>query len=418
MKKLTVIHLLLPGLFMLVSHNSLHSQDNGRRKTPAMGWSSWNNFHTHIDESMIKSQADFMVANGMIDVGYEFINIDDGFFGGRDEQGTIISHPGRFPSGMDSLAGYIHSKGLKAGIYSDAGINTCASRWDADTIGAGMGLYGHTEQDLNTMLLDWNYDFIKIDWCGGFWLGLDEQIRYTEISHHIRKIRPDVVFNICRWEFPGEWAVLVADSWRISGDIDNTFESILKIIDLNVDLWRYCSPGHFNDMDMLQIGRGMSYEEDKAHFSMWCMMNSPLLAGNDLRNMSDETLSILTNKEIIALNQDPFCYQARRLVDNGDLELWARPLGSTMSGKVAVAFLNRSEESAHMSYDPDLVGIDTGKPYAVKDLWTKKEVTNPGKSGLNVEVPPHGVVVLRIEGSSKPFNVFQYDKEHASIFNR
>ena len=130
-------------------------------------------------------------------------------------------HPDRFPSGMKVLSDYIHSKGLKAGIYTDAGINTCASYWDKDSIGVGVGLFGHDEQDLTTMLLDWNYDFIKVDWCGGDWLGLDEQIRYTEIGNFIRKIRPDVVYNVCRWQFPGKWVTQVADSWRISGDISN-----------------------------------------------------------------------------------------------------------------------------------------------------------------------------------------------------
>lgn len=281
------------------------SQEIIKPQTPIMGWSSWNNFHVDINEEIIKAQADFMVSSGMADAGYSHVNIDDGFFGGRDSQGNLLVHPERFPNGMKVISDYIHSKGLKAGIYSDAGINTCASQWDKDTIGAGSGLFGHDRKDLKLMLKDWNYDFIKVDWCGGDWLGLDEQTRYTEIANIIKEIRPNTVYNICRWEFSGKWALQIADSWRISGDISNEFNSILHIIDLNADLWKYASPGHVNDMDMLQVGRGMSYEEDKSHFSMWCMMNSPLLAGNDLRSMSDETIEILTNKEIIALNQDP-----------------------------------------------------------------------------------------------------------------
>lgn len=231
-------------------------------KAPIMGWASWNNFRINIDEEIIKSQADPMISAGLDKVGYEFINIDDGFFGGRNENGTIISHPKRFPNGMKSLASYIHSKGLKAGIYSDAGINTCASFWDKDTIGVGMGLYGHDKQDLTLFLKDWNYDFIKVDWCGGEWLGLDGQSRYTQISQHIKVIKPTAIYNVCRWQFPGKWVTNVADSWRISADISNDFQSILNIIDLNADLWMYASAGHYNDMDMLQVGRGMSYEED------------------------------------------------------------------------------------------------------------------------------------------------------------
>ncbi|PWE00395.1 glycoside hydrolase family 27 protein [Marinilabilia rubra] len=390
-------------------------QDTGtpetpRPRTPIMGWSSWNNFRANISEEIIKAQADAMVATGMHEAGYTHINIDDGFFGGRDENGLLLSHPGRFPNGMKALSDYIHSKGLKAGIYSDAGINTCASYWDNDTIGSGMGLYGHEWSDLNLMLKEWNYDFIKIDWCGGDWMGLDEETRYTLLGNMIRNIRPDVVYNICRWEFPGKWAIQVADSWRISGDISNTFESVMHIVDLNADLWRCSGPGHVNDMDMLQVGRGMTYEEDKTHFSMWCMLNSPLLAGNDLTKMSDETLSILTNKELIAINQDPLVYQARRLEDLGDLELWARPLTSTMSGKVAVALLNRSDQPQIMELDLRKVAIDSSEGYVIRDCWkheTSSKSTQPTKT---YEIPAHGVVVLKITGTNPPFNIFQFEK--------
>ncbi len=376
-------------------------------QTPIMGWSSWNNFHTEINEDIIKGQADFMVSSGMADVGYSYVNIDDGFFGGRNSKGDLLVHKERFPNGMKVIADYIHSKGLKAGIYSDAGINTCGSQWDKDTISVGSGLMGHDRKDLKLMLNDWNYDFIKIDWCGGEWLGLDEETRYTQIANIIKEVKPNTVYNICRWEFPGNWALNIADSWRISGDITNEFHSILHIIDLNADLWKYASPGHVNDMDMLQVGRGMSYEEDKTHFTMWCMMNSPLLAGNDLRHMTKETIDILTNKEIIALNQDPLVYQARRLVDTGDLEVWAKPLMSTMSGKVAVTLLNRSDKTATMTFDLKTVGIDASKGYKYRDLWAKKDVENAQKETLTFEVPKHGVVVLTIDGTSKPFNVFQ-----------
>ncbi len=387
--------------------SKLNTQEIHKPQTPIMGWSSWNNFHVDINEEVIKAQADFMVSSGMADVGYSYINIDDGFFGGRDAQGDLLVHPERFPNGMKVVADYIHSKGLKAGIYSDAGINTCASHWDKDTIGVGSGLMGHDRKDLKLMLNEWNYDFIKVDWCGGDWLGLDEETRYTQIANIIKEIKPNTVVNICRWEFPGTWALQIADSWRISGDISNDFNSILHIIDLNADLWKYASPGHVNDMDMLQVGRGMTYEEDKTHFSMWCMMSSPLLAGNDLRYMTDETIAILTNKEIIALNQDPLVYQARRLVDNGDLEVWAKPLVSTMSGKVAVALLNRSDKPATISFDLDLVGLIASEGYSYRDVWAKKDFDKSTKENLGFEVAPYGVVVLTLDGTSKPFNSFQ-----------
>jgi len=381
-------------------------------KAPIMGWASWNNYRIHINEDIIKSQADAIVSSGLKDVGYTFINIDDGFFGGRDQDGKLLSHKERFPKGMKNLANYIHSKGLKAGIYSDAGINTCASYWDKDTIGAGMGLYGHDKLDLTMFLKEWNYDFIKVDWCGGEWLGLDEQIRYTEIGRQITAIKPEAIYNVCSWKFPGKWVTQIADSWRISGDIDNKFESILKIIDLNADLWIYASRGHYNDMDMLQVGRGMSYEEDKTHFSMWCMMHSPLLLGNDLTKLSKETIKIITNKDIIALNQSSFVYQARRLVDYGELEIWAKPLISTMSGEIAVALLNRSENTKTITFILKSLGLDASKEYTIIDLWTKETYPSSTRKEVTREVAGHGVVVLKIKGESLPFNVFQYkDKE-------
>ena len=377
-----------------------------RQKTPLMGWASWNSFRININEEIVMANADAMISSGLKDAGYSYINIDDGYFGGRDEKGNLLVHPGRFPKGMKVLATYIHSKGLKAGIYTEAGIITCGSYWDKDTISVGSGLWGHDEQDLTLMLKEWDYDFLKVDWCGGQWLGLDEETRYTQIGKIARDIRPDVVYNICRWQFPGKWVCNVADSWRISGDIGDSFKSIMRIVDKNAGLWIYSSPGHVNDMDMLQVGRGMSYEEDKTHFTMWCIMNSPLLIGDDLRDISDTTIAILTNKEIIALNQDPFGYQARRIVDYGELEVWAKPLISSMSGQIAIALLNRSEQTNTININLDTLGIDASKGYTLRDLWEKKDYGTSENEKVSFEVPSHGVVALRIKGTAKPFNIF------------
>lgn len=399
-----ILTLILAPCFLYAQEPSSHP------KTPMMGWSSWNNFRVDISEQVMKAQADAMVLTGLKKAGYNFINMDDGFFGGRNEKGELLVHSKRFPSGMKALADYIHGKGLKAGIYSDAGINTCASIWDKDTIGVGSGLYGHDEQDLNLMLKTWGYDFIKVDWCGGEKLGLDEEMRYTQIANHIKKIKKEALFNICRWQFPGKWAIEIADSWRISGDINNKFESILNIIDKNADLWKYSSPGHVNDMDMLQVGRGMSYEEDKSHFSMWAMMNSPLLLGNDLRTISKETLSLVTNAEVIALNQDKLGYQARRLKKSGELEIWAKPLVSTMSGLVAVTLLNRSDKSASIDLHMESLGFDLSHNYTIRDLWKHKDYPATKSTTQNFELPAHGVITLKIKGKLIPFNIFQSEK--------
>jgi alpha-galactosidase len=359
-------------------------------KPPIMGWSSWNNFHVHINEQLIKEQADAMVASGLYDAGYRFINIDDGYFGGRDSLGKLYPNKDKFPSGMRALSDYIHKKGLKAGIYTDAGKNTCGSIYDKDSLGIGVGIYGHVTQDCDQFFKDWNYDFLKVDWCGGKVQMLDEQTEYLKIIDVVKGINPNLVFNICRWQFPGEWAIKKADSWRISGDIREKFSSILHIIDLNRDLHKYASAGHYNDMDMLQVGRGMSYDEDKAHFTMWCMLNSPLLAGNDLRSMSKQTLEILTNKEVIALNQDPGFVQGKRLFKENNIEVWMKPLGK--GDTKAIAILNRGADTTFT-----LTGVKTGinKNNKLRDLWLHKELGKMGNE-QTFTIPKHGIVALKI----------------------
>ena len=361
------------------------------QNAPIMGWSSWNHFHINIDEKMIREQADAMISSGMYKAGYRFINIDDGYFGGRNSDGNLLTDTKKFPSGMRALTDYIHARKLKAGIYSDAGKNTCGSKYDNDPNGIGVGMYGHVERDCNLFFNDWKFDFLKVDWCGGDWMGLDEETEYTKIIHAVKAINPEIVFNICRWQFPGEWAIKLADSWRISGDIRENFSSILRIIDLNADLHQYSSPGHYNDMDMLQVGRGMTYDEDKTHFSMWCMMNSPLLAGNDLRDMTRETIEILTNKEIIALNQDKGFRQATRLLREGDIEIWVKPLGKTGKQK-AIAIMNRGEKTGQTALTPEKIGVSSTSK--LRDLWLHENIGKLGKS-RTFTIPKHGIVVLK-----------------------
>lgn len=379
---------------LCMAFSGLRAQAPKSPAPPIMGWSSWNNFRVHIDEQMIREQADALVASGMYEAGYRFINIDDGYFGGRDTTGMLFVDAVKFPSGMGALIEYIHGKGLKAGIYTDAGKNTCGSIYDRDTNGIGVGIYGHLEQDCNLFFREWKADFLKVDWCGGEQLKLNEEVEYTKIIRAVKSTNPNAVFNICRWQFPGIWATTQADSWRISGDIEARFESILRIIDLNAPLYPYASPGHYNDMDMLQVGRGMSFEEDKAHFSMWCMLNSPLLAGNDLRNMTTETVEILTNKEVIALNQDTAFVQARKILTVQDIELWIKPLAAKAHKMKAVAILNRGSESAVFQLTPKILGIS--KKSTLRDLWLHKSMGKLG-NGYSVTIPKHGIVVLKIE---------------------
>ena len=361
------------------------------QNAPIMGWSSWNHFHINIDEKMIREQADAMISSGMYKAGYRFINIDDGYFGGRNSDGNLLTDTKKFPSGMRALTDYIHARKLKAGIYSDAGKNTCGSKYDNDPNGIGVGMYGHVERDCNLFFNDWKFDFLKVDWCGGDWMGLDEETEYTKIIHAVKSINPEIVFNICRWQFPGEWAIKLADSWRISGDIRENFSSILRIIDLNADLHKYASAGHYNDMDMLQVGRAMTYDEDKTHFSMWCMMNSPLLAGNDLRNMSKETIEILTNKELIALNQDKGFRQAQRYSREGNVEIWVKKLGK--NGKsIAVALMNRGGKEETIDLTPNKIGMS--EKSSLRDLWEHKNIGKLGKS-RSFTIPKHGIVVLK-----------------------
>lgn len=380
---------LLAAFFILLFAGSGTAQ---QPKAPIIGWSSWNHFHINIGEQMIREQADAMISSGLYDAGYRFINIDDGYFGGRDSSGKLFSEPKKFPSGMKALSAYIHSKGLKAGIYTDAGKNTCGSIYDKDPNGFGVGMYGHIKQDCHLFFNEWNFDFLKVDWCGGERMKLDEQTEYSKIIDTVRSVNSNIIFNVCRWKFPGEWAIKKADSWRISGDIREKFSSILSIIDLNAGLYKYASPGHYNDMDMLQVGRGMSYEEDKTHFSMWCMMNSPLLAGNDLRSMSKQTIEILSNKELIAINQDINFVQAQRVLQENGIEVWVKRLGR--GKQKAIAIMNRSDQEQQFTLTA--AKLDLSKKSKLRDLWLHKDL---GKAGIEkiFTLPKHGIVVLKAE---------------------
>lgn len=362
-----------------------------KTKPPIMGWSSWNNFRVNIDEKMIREQADAMIASRLYDAGYRFVNIDDGYFGGRDAHGKIYPDAAKFPSGMKNLVDYIHSKKLKAGIYTDAGENTCGSIYDKDKNGVGSGIYGHIDEDCKLFFKEWGFDFLKVDWCGAQQMKLDEEQAYMPVIKAVKAIDSNIVFNVCRWQFPGEWVINQVDSWRISGDIGAEFASVLKIIDGNANMDKYASAGHYNDMDMLQVGRGMSYDEDKTHFTMWCMLNSPLLAGNDLRTMSKQTIEILTNKEVIALNQDPAFKQATKVLAENNIEVWMKPLSGNRGKSKAIAIMNRGDQQ--VQYELNIGKLNLNPRSKLRDLWLHK---NTGKVGLTRKfvLPKHGIVVF------------------------
>lgn len=372
--------------------------------TPPMGWNSWNKFGCNINEEIIKKMADAMVSSGMKDAGYQYIIIDDCWQGQRDSLGFIQPDPERFPSGMKALADYIHSKGLKFGIYSDAGWNTCGGR---------PGSRGYEFQDAKKYA-EWGVDYLKYDWC--YTEGLCAEGAYLTMRNALYAAKRPIVFSICEWgnNKPWLWAKNIGHLWRTTGDITACFDcvvdhgswkswGIMQILDMQNGLRAYAGPDHWNDPDMLEVGNGMSVNEDRAHFSMWCMLAAPLIAGNDLSNMTDETRKILTNKEVIAVNQDSLGIQGFKYFEKDGLEIWFKPL---MNDNWAVCFLNRSTKPIDINFQwNNHVVIDSlfnkeanfkTSIYQIRDLWLKKEVGTTEKNFYAV-LPSHDVIMLRLK---------------------
>ena len=380
---------------------------------PLMGWSSWNTYRVNINEELICKQADAMVEQGLQAAGYSYINIDDGFFGYRDKEGLLHTHDQRFPNGIKPVADYIHSKGLKAGIYSDAGSNTCGSIWDNDLNGVGVGLYGYERQDADLYFNKWGFDFIKIDYCGaGQQLDLDERERYTEIVEAIREVCPrNISVNICRWAYPGTWVKDLARSWRISPDISPKWESVRSIIYKNLYLSAYAGEGHYNDMDMLEIGRGLKPEEEEVHFGMWCIMSSPLLIGCDLTRMPETSLELLKNPELIALNQDPLGLQAYVVQHVGDGYALVKDIEQKRGKVRAVALYNPSDKPC--TFIVPCMDLELGGAVKVRDLILRRNEKSV-KTELKYEVPAHGVKIFRVEGEQRLEPVL-YEAEQAYL---
>lgn len=379
---------------------------------PLMGWSSWNTYHVNINENLIKKQADALVANGLKDVGYLYINVDDGFFGYRDETGKMHAHPERFPNGMRPVSDYIHSLGLKAGIYSDAGDNTCGSIYDDDANGVGSGLYGHEQQDMDLYLKEWNYDFIKIDYCGARELGLEEEKRYATICEAIKNTgRTDVSINICRWAFPGVWAKNRARSWRISSDIRPRWSSVKHIIGKNLYLSAYAGEGHYNDMDMLEVGRGLTQAEEEVHFGMWCIMSSPLLVGCDMTTIPETSLQLLKNKELIALNQDVLGLQAYVVQRDKDCYTLVKDIEQKHGTARAVAFYNASDSIYEFNVPLHL--LELGGKTKVRDLVKREDLENV-EDECRYTLQPHSVLLCRMEAETR-LETNRYEAEWAYL---
>lgn len=312
-------------------------------KTPPMGWNSWNKYGCNVSEALIMQMADVMVSSGMKDAGYEYIVIDDCWQISRDENGEIVPDKERFPHGMKYVADYVHSKGLKFGIYSSAGTVTCQRR---------PGGFGYEYQDARTYAR-YGVDYLKYDWCGS--TSQDARSTYTNMRNALYKAGRPIVFSICEWgqSKPWEWAGDVGHLWRTTGDISDNWNSMIGIFRQQKELARYAGPYKWNDPDMLEVGNGgMTNEEYKTHFALWCMLASPLMAGNDLATMTPETKAILMNKELIAINQDTLGRQATIYRDNGDYQIWVKTLSNN---EKAVCLLNTSDEKKSVLVDFSLL---------------------------------------------------------------
>ena len=412
MKKLSIEKVLAFMVCTIAFTSNLNAQIHSI-DPPIMGWSSWNTYRVNINEDLIKKQADAMVSQGLKEVGYSFVNVDDGFFGYRDEKGVLHAHAERFPNGMKPIADYIHSLGLKAGLYSEAGANTCGSIWDADKNGIGVGLYGYECQDADLFFNQWGFDFIKIDYCGaGQQLELDEKERYTTIVNAIREVCDrNISLNICRWAYPGTWVKDLARSWRISGDIAPTWKLIKHIISKNLYLSAFAGNGHYNDMDMLEVGRGLKPEEDETHFGLWCIMSSPLMIGCDLTTIPEATLKLLTNPELIALNQDPLGLQAYvAQYENGGYTL-VKDIKQKRGKVRAVALYNPTDTIC--SFRIPLSTLELSGKTKIRDLVLRKD-ERPVQDFIMFDVVPHGVKILRVEGE-KRIEPIRYEAEQAYL---
>ncbi|MBB4801454.1 alpha-galactosidase [Flavobacterium nitrogenifigens] len=408
MKKIALL-LALSLSSLSFSQGNTHKQQAGKFEglamTPPMGWNSWNTFATNIDEKLVKETADIMVSSGLAAAGYNYIVLDDGWMTHeRDANGDLVPDPEKFPSGMKALIDYVHNKGLKFGLYNCAGTKTCAGY---------PGTRGYEYQDAR-FYAKLGIDFLKYDWCNTE--GITAKEAYATMSNALKTAGRPIVFSLCEWgdNQPWEWGKPIGNLWRISGDIYPCFDcefkhpenwsswGFMKIADMRKDIRKYSGPDHWNDFDMMEVGNEMNDTEDKTHFAMWCMLSSPLFTGNDYRKMSKETLAILTNKELLAVNQDKLGVQGFKYIILDGVEVWVKPLSD---GAWAVSFINRTESAKKINFDwkkNSIKDADFGyeadfakATYKIKDLWKNKEAGNT-KKAFTAEIASHDVITLKL----------------------
>jgi len=381
----------LAGLAALLAGPQVQAADPILAATPPMGWNSWNHFAEKIDDATVRAQADAMVASGMRDAGYVYINIDDTWEGERDAKGVI--HPNaKFPD-MKALADYVHGKGLKLGIYSSPGPKTCAHF---------EGSYGHEEQDAKTYA-EWGIDYLKYDLCS-----LGETLEkvspldarkimreaYVKMHEALKKTGRPIVLSLCQYGYDSVWhwgASVGGNLWRTTGDITDSYDRMAEIGFGQAGLAKFAGPGHWNDPDMLEVGNGgMSAAEYRTHMSLWALLAAPLIAGNDLTKMTPETVALLTNKDIIAIDQDPAGKQGDRVHAEGTLEIWARTLAD---GSKVVALFNRNDILNEIRVDFRELGFKG--PVKAHDVWADKDLGElPSQTRL--PLAGHDVILLRV----------------------
>jgi alpha-galactosidase len=375
----------------------MFAQENILAATPPMGWNSWNKFGCNVNENLLRQTADAMVSTGMKDAGFQYVIIDDCWQTSRDRDGNIVADPQKFPSGIKALADYIHGKGLKFGIYSDAGTKTCGGR---------PGSRGYEFQDARQYAA-WGVDYLKYDWCST--TTQDAHATYALMRQALDASGRPIVFSLCEWGTakPWLWAKGIGNLWRTTGDIMDKWDGrkkwpggdccangMLVILDMQDGLESYAGPGHWNDPDMLEVGNGgMTNTEYQSHFSLWSILAAPLIAGNDLRNMTPEIHDILTNKDVIAVDQDSLGREGRRVHKDGDLEIWAKQLAG---GNRAAVLFNRSAADQEITLNWEDLDYPNHVSATVRDLWEHKE--NGRYTGkFTAMVPSHGVVTVTVK---------------------